>query len=193
MLDGTTFALATNVVGQNTTGGLYTVTVATAAGSADLTITKQGGGSFTEAEAETLIKAIQYRHSNTDNPGDGDRLIDVTVNDGSTDSAAARTTINVNPTNDVPVGIPSITGTVQEDNTLTADTSGITDDDGLGAFSYQWQRSTDGGTTWNNVGADAATYTLGDADVGALMRVQVCYTDATARPKARSPAPPPPR
>ena len=74
---------------------------------------------------------------------------------------------------------PAITGTVQEDQTLTADTGGwITDDDGLGSFSYQWQRSTDGGTTWNNVGADANTYALGDADVGALMRVQVTYTDA---------------
>ena len=42
--------------------------------------------------------------------------------------------------NDVPVGLPVITGTVTEDQTLTADTSGITDADGLGAFSYQWLR-----------------------------------------------------
>ena len=52
---------------------------------------------------------------------------------------------------------------------LTADTSGIADADGLGA-SYQWQRSSDGGASWSNVGSDAATYTLGDADVGKVIR-----------------------
>ena len=54
-----------------------------------------------------------------------------------------------------------------EDQTLTADTSSIADADGLGAFSYQWARSTDGGATWVSIGgATASTYTLGDADVG---------------------------
>ena len=95
--------------------------------------------------------------------------------EGPLTSVATAAVANIN---DLPAGTPAITGTVQEDSTLTADTSGITDDDGLGAFSYQWQRSTDGGSTWANVGADAATYVLGDADVGALMRVQVSYTDA---------------
>ena len=42
--------------------------------------------------------------------------------------------------NDAPVGLPTITGTVTEDQLLTADTSGISDADGLGAFSYQWLR-----------------------------------------------------
>ncbi len=58
---------------------------------------------FSEIEAETLIKAIRYQHQDTNAPSDGDRLIEVTVNDGTTDSAAARTTINVNPVNDAPV------------------------------------------------------------------------------------------
>ena len=56
---------------------------------------------------------------------------------------------------------------------LTADTSGISDADGLGAFSYQWLRN--GGVI---AGATAGTYTLGDADVGTLISVQVAYTDA---------------
>ena len=43
--------------------------------------------------------------------------------------------------NDNAVGVPTITGTVQEDQILTADTVGISDADGLGAFSYQWLRS----------------------------------------------------
>ncbi len=103
VLDGDTFALATAVAGQNTTGGNYHVVITTGAGTAALTITKQGGGTFSEIETETLIEAIQYRHTDTSAPTDGDRLIDVTVNDGALDSAAARTTINVNPMNDAPV------------------------------------------------------------------------------------------
>ena len=67
-----------------------------------MTLTKQGGGLFTEGETETLITAIQYQHTDTNAPTDGDRLIDVIVNDGTDDSAAARTTINVNPVNDAP-------------------------------------------------------------------------------------------
>ena len=103
LLDGSTFALATAVLGQNTIGGNYQVVLATGGGSATLTITKQGGDTFTEIETETLIKAVQYQHTDTSAPTDGDRLIDVTVNDGTTDSAAARTTININPMNDAPV------------------------------------------------------------------------------------------
>ncbi|MEQ1844746.1 MAG: DUF4347 domain-containing protein, partial [Nitrospira sp.] len=103
VLDGDTFALATAVAGQDTTGGNYRVVITTGAGTAALTITKQGGGTFSEIETETLIEAIQYRHTDTSAPTDGDRLIDVTVNDGALDSAIARTTINVNPMNDAPV------------------------------------------------------------------------------------------
>ena len=102
VLDGDTFALATAVAGQNTTGGNYHVVITTGAGTATVTITKQGGGTFNETETETLIKAIQYQHTDTDAPTDGDRLIDVIVNDGTDDSVAARTTINVNPVNDAP-------------------------------------------------------------------------------------------
>ena len=74
--------------------------------------------------------------------------------------------------------MPTISGTTTEDQTLTANTGGISDADGLGTFSYQWQRSTDGGSTWANIGTDSTTYTLGDADVGNVVRVQVSYTDA---------------
>ena len=103
VLDGDTFALATDAPGQDTTGGNYHVRVSTAAGTAIVSIIKQGGGTFSEAEVETLIKAIQYQHTDTNAPTDGDRLIEVRVNDGTTDSAAARTTINVDPANDQPV------------------------------------------------------------------------------------------
>ena len=77
--------------------------------------------------------------------------------------------INVN---DDPVGNVVITGTVARGSELTADTSGISDADGLGAFSYQWLRN---GT--NIAGATSSTYTPGDPDVGTTISVAVSYTD----------------
>ncbi len=71
-------------------------------------------------------------------------------------------------------GAPSISGTAQVGETLTADTSGVADDDGLDnvAFSYQWQA--DGADI---SGATASTYTLADADKGAAISVTVSFTD----------------
>jgi len=85
---------------------------------------------------------------------------------------STRTAIIVNDDSTPPTGVPTITGTVEEDQVLTADTSGITDPDGLGTFSYEWLRD-------GNVisGASSGTYTLGDADVGTRISVQVSYTD----------------
>ena len=90
-----------------------------------------------------------------------------------------RATLNYNATHHAPTGAVTITGTAAEDQTLTANTSSIQDVDGLGTFHYQWQRSTTGGSSWSNVGTDQATYVLGDADVGAIVRVTVSYTDGS--------------
>ena len=94
------------------------------------------------------------------------------VSDGNGGTDTATVNITVNPVNDAPVGVPTITGTVTEDQTLTADTTGISDTDGVGAFSYQWLRDGVAIATATN-----ATYTLGDADVGSQISVQVNYTD----------------
>ena len=76
-------------------------------------------------------------------------------------SAALGPVVNVN---DVPTGLPVITGTATEDQTLVVDTASIADADGLGVFTLQWQR--DG---VDIAGANASSYTLGDADVGAAI------------------------
>ncbi len=62
--------------------------------------------------------------------------------------------------------------------TLTADTSGIADADGLTnvSFSYQWIRS-DGNTDTDIAGGTSSTYTLVSADVGQTIKVQVSFTD----------------
>ena len=110
--------------------------------------------------------------------GDADmgNLIQVSVSytDGQ-GSAESLTSADVGPVanvNDAPTGLPTISGTVTEDQTLTANTAGIADADGLGAFSYQWLRNGAVIAT-----ATGSTYTLGDADVGTQISVQVSYTD----------------
>ena len=43
--------------------------------------------------------------------------------------------------NDLPQGLPIISGSSVEDNTIKIDVSGISDEDGVGQFTYQWERS----------------------------------------------------
>ena len=75
-------------------------------------------------------------------------------------------------------GLPTIGGTVQVDQPLTATTTGITDADGLTnvLHSYQWIR-TDGGTDTDIAGEMNSTYTLVSADVGKAIKVKVSFTD----------------
>jgi hypothetical protein len=91
---------------------------------------------------------------------------------GATESFTSVATTSVENTNDSPVGVPTISGTLAEKKVLTADASGISDADGLGEFSYQWNR--------DGVAIDGATgtsYTLGELDVGKSISVSVLYTD----------------
>ena len=77
-----------------------------------------------------------------------------------------------------PTGAPIIRGTVEAGQTLTADTSGIADADGLtgATFSYQWV-SYDGNADTDIPGATGSTYTLVPADEGKSFRVRVSFTD----------------
>ena len=71
-------------------------------------------------------------------------------------------------------GAPTISGTVQVGETLTADTSGIADADGLGnaVFEYQWLVE-----DTEVAGATSSIYTPVDADVGKTIKVRVSFTD----------------
>ena len=75
-------------------------------------------------------------------------------------------------------GAPTISGTTQVGETLTADISGVEDEDGMGnaVFSYQWV-ATDGGGELEIEGATAATYTLLSIDAGLRFMVRVSFTD----------------
>ena len=75
-------------------------------------------------------------------------------------------------------GLPTISGTAQVDETLTAETSDIADADGLAnvVFSYQWIRS-DSGTDTDIAGETGSTYVLSEDDQGKTFRVRVSFTD----------------
>ena len=81
-------------------------------------------------------------------------------------------------TNTPATGAPTITGTAQVGQTLTAGTTAIMDADGLTnvSYTYQWIR-VDGGTETNISGATASTYTLVAADQGKTIKVRVSFTD----------------
>ena len=137
--------------------------------SATGTLTLSGSASV--ANYEAALRSVTYSN-NSNAPSTSNRTISITASDAHLTSAAATRTIAVVGTNDSPVGVPTITGLVREDQTLTANTSAINDPDGLNAFSYQWMRNGS-----NITGATAANYTTGDADVGSTLSVRVSYID----------------
>ena len=71
-------------------------------------------------------------------------------------------------------GAPTISGTPQVRETLTADTADIADEDGLDdvSYSYQWIA---GGSDIN--GATSSTYTLTASEQGKTIKVKVSFTD----------------
>ena len=96
------------------------------------------------------------------------------VNDGTDDSASEytlRMSINRPAT-----GLPTITGMAHVGATLTADTSGIKDEDGLGRFTYQWI-SNNGRTDTDITDATGSTYELVETDERKRIKVKVSFTD----------------
>ena len=83
-------------------------------------------------------------------------------------------------------GAPTITGTAQVGQTLTADLSGLADEDGttkadnddIGfAYTYQWVRVATDSTETDIAGATSKTYTLATEDAGKTVKVKVSFTD----------------
>ena len=124
-------------------------------------ISSATGSSYTLVDSDEG-KAVSVTVSFIDDTGNAETL-----------TSAATTAVEAIP-NSPATGAPAIGGTAQVGKTLTADTSGIADDDGLdnASFSYQWQA--DGADI---AGATGSTYTLVDADEGKAISVAVSFTD----------------
>ncbi|MEQ8404485.1 MAG: cadherin-like domain-containing protein, partial [Oceanicaulis sp.] len=97
--------------------------------------------------------------------------VSYTDDGGTLETVVSGATLAIANVNDAPGGGVTISGTAQEDETLTAANS-LTDEDGLGTVSYQWRRD---GVDID--GATGETYTLGQDDVGAEITVVASYTD----------------
>ena len=96
------------------------------------------------------------------------------------------------PPNHPATGDPVISGTVQEDEELTALTDGIMDEDVLDdVFTYQWMRVDADGTSNEEDITDALsrTYTLTDDDRGKKVKVEVRFVDILGGEETRTSAP----
>ena len=82
------------------------------------------------------------------------------------------------PKNSPATGQPTIDGTAQVGQTLTADVSGISDSDGLtnAVYAYQWIAN-DGNADTSLEGATSAAYAVQVSQVGNSLKVQVSFTD----------------
>ena len=156
----------------------------------DAEINGATAATYTLADAD-VGKAIRVKVTFTDDEGNAESL-----------TSAATASVAARP-NSQATGAPTISGTVQAGEALTASTSGIADDDGLTnvTYSYQWVRN-DGSSDTDILGATDSTYTLVAADQGKTIKVKVSFTDdadneetltstATAEVAAGAPTDPP--
>ena len=124
-----------------------------------------------------------------DVPGSGDREYTITGLDNGVEYTVRAMAYNDNgvgvpssevrgtpeaPPNSPARGAPTISGTAQVGETLTADTDGIEDDDGLADAVYSYQWLADGADV---AGATSDTYTPVADDVGKAIKVKVSFRD----------------
>ena len=106
------------------------------------------------------------------------------ANNPETLTSAATATVSA-AANTLATGAPTITGTAQVGQTLTAGTTAIMDADGLTSvsYTYQWIRVATDNTETNISSAAASTYMLVAADQGTTVKVTVSFTDDANNPE----------
>ena len=187
---------ALTVTEEDTTGASYTV-VLNSQPTATVTVTVAGhaGTDVTPSPTSLTFTTTTWGTAQTvtvtagDDADTANDAVTLTHSAASTDSdysgitiAGVEVTVTDNDAANTPAtGAPTITGTAQVGQTLTAVTTGIMDDDGLTSptYTYQWIRVDADGTS-NPVDitdATDATYTLVDAELGKTLKVRVRFTD----------------
>ena len=142
--------------------------------SVDFVLTVDGtefaSADASEVKSQTLIS---YVWATTLDWAEDDRVaLSLTLKD--TDSAEQS-----EPAENTPAtGLPTMSGTPQAGQTLTANTTGISDADGLDNvdYSYQWIGS-NGNSDTDIEDATDSTYTPSSGDVGKTIKVKVSFTD----------------
>lgn len=147
-----------------TTPGFTYQWVKTIAGT-DTDISGATGSTYVLTKAD-LAHTIKVRVGFTDDGGYSETV-----------TSDATNLVN-RPPNSIATGQPTITGTVEVGETLTAGTSAISDSNGLTSpgFSYHWLHSVDG-TDTEISNASGSTYVLSASDAGKAFKVKVSFTD----------------
>ena len=127
-------------------------------------IAGENSSTYTLVDAD-LGKTLKVKVSFTDDAGNSETL-----------TSAATATVGA-AGNTAATGAPTITGTAEVGETLTAVTTGIADADGLTSVSYAYQWIRVNGTEADIAGENSTTYTLVDADLGTTLKVKVSFTD----------------
>ena len=110
--------------------------------------------------------------------------IEITADDGNGQQVTGTLPIYVKPINNSATGDVTIVGTPSLGNSLSVDTSLISDQDGLGPLSYKWFRES---SLISDV--DSSIYTIINEDLGKEIRVDVKFTDLMGNNESISSAP----
>lgn len=159
-------------------GGTTSVASYTAPGAGDSTITWSLLGEDSNDFSISNSGELSFNSSpDYDSPSDSnaDNVYELFV-DASTDSSVGFLPVFVTVTqaNSPATGAPTISGTTQVGQILTADTSDIADADGLTDVSYSYQWLAD---DTEIDGATSSTYTVQSSDSGRVIKVRVTFTD----------------
>ena len=139
-----------------------TITINANETTATLTVATEDDN--TDEEASAIIAALQ-------------------AGTGYTVGTPSSATITVNDNDATPnspaTGAPTISGTPEVGETLTADVSNIQDANGLEnvTYTYQWIRLVIGGVETEIPNATGVTYEVATTDIGSQLKVRVNFTD----------------
>ena len=134
------------------------------------------GSSWSDLVADTGSTDTAYAHMGLD-PATTRHYRVSAINAVGTSNASDSDDTTTASTNTAPTGAPTITGTAEVGQTLTAVTTGIADADGLTSptYTYQWIRVD--GTEADIAGENSSTYTLVADDLGKTLKVRVTFAD----------------
>ena len=178
--EGTAAAFTLTRTGD--TAAALTVTVSVSEDGAVLSGTPPTEAEFAAGSA-TLDLAVATEDDEV--AGDGS-VVTVTLVAGTgyaVDADASEATVTVEDDDAVPenvasTGLPTIAGTAQVGETLTASAADIVDADGLANATFAWQWIANDGTADADIaGATGTSYTLTAAELGKTVKVRVVFTD----------------
>ena len=142
-----------------------------------LSVTFTSGGALSQGVVLTAVADDTVEAGESVVLGFGD-LPDGMEAGATTSAAVTLADAGAEAVNTEPMGLPTISGTPQVGETLTASVTGIADTDGTesATFAYQWVSNN--GTSDSDIeDATKSSYELVEADAGKTIKVRVTFTD----------------